>query len=619
MLARVSSIGRAKALWVGALITIAAFACGGTALADTTTVGETALTPNSGVADTTGQNIPVFQGDSSGNYVLSSPRTGTVTSWSFLSAGIATGKQFVLRVLAPVGAGGTTWRAVATSDPVAVTSATGVDDVNGPFTTNLAIAAGDRIALQPVDDDSDPIETGVNGEDGIRYFTTPFADGSSATLAPGSDMDNGDVVPVQATVQYSPTLANVEPPVVVHDSTPVTSAQAGEVLSCRPGTYNDEPTTHVYYWFWSETTYVRTSPRKLPVAEVSETGLRVSGQTVTLPDLPAFAPRAASHDDTSTISCEDSASFDGGAPLDVRSAQVRVQPVIPTLATRTVPRAHKKPLTVPIQPPSITSGVGVGGTNRCIPGAWAHFPTGFAYSWWRVAVNAKGTKFLHRLEQGRQTFKPGFANEGWRIACRVNAYNDAGGGLATSNSYVVPASAPVATSAPLVTMATEDPHRDQVVVTPSTHATLPGYTSNEWAYYTTIAEKIYLSCNTGTWNRSDLSFTTRWFINGQATDIVGDTIGNDYVEISDPLAFTKTIDGPNLRFNFTPDNSQEPTLFNGRVTCMVTATTHTGHHSDSSSLPLTIWNGCNVGIEPWDQKILREGPLCADYAPFYSN
>jgi hypothetical protein len=44
-----------------------------------------------------------------------------------------------------------------------------------------------------------------------------------------------------------------------------------------------------------------------------------------------------------------------------------------------------------------------------------------------------------------------------------------------------------------------------------------------------------------------------------------------------------------------------------------------GRQSDSSSLPLTIWNGCNVGLEPGDQKILREGPLCADYAPYYSN
>jgi hypothetical protein len=74
-----------------------------------------------------------------------------------------------------------------------------------------------------------------------------------------------------------------------------------------------------------------------------------------------------------------------------------------------------------------------------------------------------------------------------------------------------------------------------------------------------------------------------------------------------------------LRFNFTPDNTQEPTLFNGLVTCTVTATTSRGVKSDSSSLPLRIWNGCDVGIEPWDQKVLFSGPLCADYTPFYNN
>jgi hypothetical protein len=59
--------------------------------------------------------------------------------------------------------------------------------------------------------------------------------------------------------------------------------------------------------------------------------------------------------------------------------------------------------------------------------------------------------------------------------------------------------------------------------------------------------------------------------------------------------------------NFTPDNTQEPTLFNGTVTCTVTATTPQGRQSDSSSLPMTIWNGCDVGVEPWDHKILRDG------------
>lgn len=611
-------------MWaVGGLVALGALAGAGGALADTTTVGEAALTPNSGLVITATQNVPVFQGDASGNYVLSSPQTGTITSWSFLSAGDATGEHFVLRVLAPIGAGGTDWQAVATSAPVAVTSATGVDAVNGPFSTSIAITAGDRIALQPVDDGMLPTEAGVNGQDGIRYFSAPIADGSSATIDPGSASDNGQVVPIQATVQYTPAtppaLANVTPPVVASGSTPVTSARDGEVLTCLPGSYNLSLTMHAYYWFWTETSYVRKGTRGVLQTETSETGLTVSGQTITLPDLPAFAehppPRARS-----TISCEDNASA-GSQVLSVRSAAVRVQPLAPVLATRRIPRGRKKPVTVPIDPPSITKGVGYGGTNRCSPGKWIHFPTGFTYSWWRTTPQNKSTttKGYHRLHIG-QTYKPPPGLEGRRLACFVLAFNDAGAyRLAKSNSYIVPASAPRPTSAPVVTMSTDDPHRDAVAVNAGTHAVLPDYGNSDWAYFTTIAEKVYLSCDTGGWNRGDLTFTRRWFVNGRAIDITGDTIGTDYVSISDPYDLTETIGGSSLRFNFTPDNTQEPTLFNGLVTCTVTATTSRGVKSDSSSLPLRIWNGCDVGIEPWDKKILFNGPLCGDYTPFYNN
>lgn len=179
------------------------------ALADTTTIGETALLPNAANLDNIGQNTPVFQGDTSGGYVTSSPVSGTITSWSFLSGGATTGNMFVLRVLSPTDATGADWRAIATSDPVAVTSATGVDAVNGPFPANLAIQAGERIALQPVTDGYVPIETGVNGQDGIRFFDSPLADGSSATVSAGSVADNGQVVPIQASVDF---VAQKPPP-----------------------------------------------------------------------------------------------------------------------------------------------------------------------------------------------------------------------------------------------------------------------------------------------------------------------------------------------------------------------------------------------------------------------
>src|SRR6516164_2752286 len=121
------------------------------AMADTTVIGEQNLVPNSATIDQLGQNIPVFQGDTAGGYVLSSPRAGTITSWSFLSGGVATGSHFELAVLAPTDDTGMAWRLLATSDPVAVTSATGTDAANGPFQVSIPIDAGDRIALVSVD------------------------------------------------------------------------------------------------------------------------------------------------------------------------------------------------------------------------------------------------------------------------------------------------------------------------------------------------------------------------------------------------------------------------------------------------------------------------------------
>jgi hypothetical protein len=608
-------------IWVAIIVALSvALATAGAAGADTTTVGEIALTPNSGnVIDAT-QNIPVFQGAASGTYTLSASQTGTITSWSFLSAGAGTGEQYELRVLAPVGIAGTQWQAVGTSGAVSVTSQGGVDAVNGPFTTSLAIAAGDRIALQPVSSGSLPTETGVNGADGIRYFDAPFADGSTATIDPNSAMDNGQVVPVQATVQYTPALAEITPPVIYAGSNPAGYVRDGEVVSCHPGTYNVAPTSQRFNWFWSETTYARKGAHGVIVPVTSQTGLTVSGQTITVPDLPGFNSPSGRYAPTSTVFCVDTASEGADDTISTQSAPVRVAPIVPVLATRKIPRARGKSVTVTIQPPSISKGVGAGGTNSCSPGTWSHFPTRYTYSWWTTRAKNKTTK-QYVLRHIGQTYKPTTGVEGLRLACYVVAYNDAGVARhQISNTYIVPSSAPKSTSPPVVTMSTEDPHRDQVNVTSATHAVLPGYGNSEWAYYTTIAEKVYLGCDPGGWNRNDLSFRTNWFVNGQATDITGDTVGNDYVYISDPYDFTKTVlNTSTLRFNFTPDNTQEPTLFDGTVSCTVIATTPQGRSSASTSLTLRIWNGCDVGIEQWDDKILRTGPLCADYAPYYSN
>jgi hypothetical protein len=216
----------------------------GGAQADTATIGEINLSPSSANLDTTGMNIPVFQGDASGNYVLTVPQNGTITSWSFLSGGASTGSTFVLRRLETT-AGGTMWEALGTSSPQAVTSTTGTDAVNGPFATSIPVIAGDRIALEPVNGSSIPIETGTLGQDGIRYFAAPFADGSSSALAPGATADSGQVVPIQATETFTTAVA---PP--ANTAAPTISGQptAPSVLSCSTGTWTNAPVTFTYQW-----------------------------------------------------------------------------------------------------------------------------------------------------------------------------------------------------------------------------------------------------------------------------------------------------------------------------------------------------------------------------------
>jgi hypothetical protein len=242
-------IGSAR---VGSLISVAVLAAvvvtaaaAPVGISDSTTViGDTTLAANNGVIDLLGQNIPVFQGDaSSSSYVTSSPVTGTIVSWSFRSGGATKGDRFVLRVLSPVDTSGQTWRAISTSDPEAVTSATGTDAVQGPFTVSIPITPGERIALEPIDEGYTPIETGVNGKDGIRYFVRPFADGSSSTIPSGASSDNGQIVPIQATVDFvPPPLANTTPPAISGTPSP------GDSLSCSNGTWAQTPTAYTYQW-----------------------------------------------------------------------------------------------------------------------------------------------------------------------------------------------------------------------------------------------------------------------------------------------------------------------------------------------------------------------------------
>jgi len=152
------------------------------------------------------------------------------------------GSHFVLRVLRPADQTGTNWTAVGTSAAVVVASATLVDGIEGPFATSVPIQAGDRIALQPEDDGSTPIEQGVNGVDGYRSFTGPLSDGSTAAIDPVTSADNGQIVPIQATIQYTLPPANVQLPTITGAPKP------GLALTCQPGSWTNVPVSFSYQW-----------------------------------------------------------------------------------------------------------------------------------------------------------------------------------------------------------------------------------------------------------------------------------------------------------------------------------------------------------------------------------
>jgi len=152
-------------------------------------------------------------------------------------------------------------------------------------------------------------------------------------------------------------------------------------------------------------------------------------------------------------------------------------------------------------------------------------------------------------------------------------------------------------------------------VGPGTHATVNGQTYA----YDAVAERIFLSCDHGSWDRSDLSFTTSWYIDGDgANDTPGN--GSQFAGISpdEGPVYDVVSNSDTLRLNFQPGTQQQPSVFYGTVTCVVTATTSKGGSADASSVGATVWNGCDIGIEQWDQKVTLTGPLCGDYESGYA-
>lgn len=382
------------------------------AQADTATIGMTTFASTPTPPIFTGQNIPVFQGAAASNYVLASPTTGTIVSWSFLSGGVAPGKTFALRVLRPAGAG---WTAVATSGPAAVSSPEGSDITQGPFLTSLPVQAGDRVALQPINDGNVPIETGANGSDGIRYFDAPFADGSTAMQSLGSAMNNGQVIPVQATVQpaSAPPPAPQPPQNQVLPSITGTPA-AGQTLTCDPGGWGGtDPITFSEVW-----TQRVVHHKVLPHHRVATVHVNTqigTGPTVVVPDLPP---------DTSTITCTVTAQSSAGT-VTLVTAPLTIQATKPVLANR---RVHLH--LVPIHP-VITLGAGAGALSTCSTGTWLHYPARYRFDWY-AGRHAKNPVAGKRIVSHRQSYRLHAADARRWLVCRVIAYNAAGHTVAFS-------------------------------------------------------------------------------------------------------------------------------------------------------------------------------------------
>ncbi len=392
-----------------------------TAQAETATVGMTTLISDSPAPAALGQNIPVIQGAAASNYVLAAPKSGTITSWSFLSGGVAAGRQFALRVLRPSGAAFT---AIATSGPAAVSSPALSDIAQGPFVTSLPVKAGDRIALQPLNDGDVPIEEGAAGVDGIRYFLAPFADGASAT--PFTNDNNAQIVPVRATIEVTapappgnppppPAPAPVAPQNQVPPSITGTPAYS-QTLTCDPGNWGgSSPITYTYTW--TEVTLHRTRRPHNRVVTVHVRRTISNDATATVRDVP----------DTSTIQCAVTATNPAGS-VTALSPAVTVQATKPALANTLLRRLGVRPLR-----PVTTLPTQTGGIATCSTGTWLHFPTRYRFTWFAGHKSAdRAPAAAKRVVSRNAKYRLRAIDAKRWLTCRVIAYNAAGNGIAFS-------------------------------------------------------------------------------------------------------------------------------------------------------------------------------------------
>ena len=450
--------------------------------------------------------------------------------------------------------------------------------------------------------------TPISGETNQSHDVQANESGHQLTCQVTASNGSGTGAPATSAsviVSSAPLLQNTVLPVVLKGGHAASTVVSGDVVTCQPGTWNSSSITRRnYFWAWATSFLVRVG--KLSHYQHERTVLNSgSAQTIKLPDLPGYVP--GNLRETSVISCIEDVG-DGTQDASAESQTVPVLPLRPVLATRFEGTKHGL-VQVPIDPPSITSGVGAGGTNTCAHGLWTHFPVVYSYSWWSVNKRGKRIKSLHP----GASFAPSFDDEGLRIACFVVAKNGAGSSRpAESNSHVVPAGAARSLTPPVVTLSTKDPDMGPVQVGPNTHLVPPGANGNPgWRAHTAIAHKIYLTCDPGTWSR-DVDTTTSWIVDGYGSHPGALPIVPVHYEFG----------GDSLRFNFEPTTTQDPYQFDGTVVCTVVAKTKPKHgnpvESTASSQVLTIWNGCDVvqyGDSDGELHLLPGGvpQICQDY------
>ena len=149
-----------------------------------------------------------------------------------------------------------------------------------------ALPAATTIYYEVVASNANGTTTGA-----VQKFTTaPPTGTSTTTTSTSTKTSTTSTTSVMTTTTTTTTggtptaapLVNLTPPVVYQGATAPAGVRAGAVLTCHPGTYSN-PTTHAYYWFFTESYYAPGSKRTGGHQVLTETGLTVQGQTITLP------------------------------------------------------------------------------------------------------------------------------------------------------------------------------------------------------------------------------------------------------------------------------------------------------------------------------------------------